>query len=731
MRAWGVIGLAIAAGACGAGRDAGTSDTAPVVVEPLAAALPAAAGRFSPAHVELAADAHIDGAYLADIDSCDSCHPDVAAQWRTSAHLFASFNNPVYRIAIDRFRADMGNEASRFCGGCHDVPLLVDGALDTDVAPLDPRAHSGITCRTCHGISGVDRDGNGSFTIRSAPIPLPDSDDPSSLERHKSVASRDAFGAEMCTSCHRSFLGTELGFDARLTGMDEATGWASSAHSGSGAGRIDDPVDRRDCIACHMAPEPAPLGDEAATDGMVSSHRFIGGHTYLAAMRDDADQLERVQAFLRNIASIDIAAAYPAGGDAVLPADGAPVNPGERLEFDVVVRNLDVGHRFPGGVLDAQDTWIEVAVTDANGVTVASSGLDHATSADDTDAHVLRAIAADADGTPLYEREVGHFRAVVVNNTIAPRDAIAVRFAFDAPGDLPAARLPLRVEATLRHRSRNLKLQAQACADARSERGKAFGAGTAATREIVLDPCVDQPITDISTTVVWIGDGWQGRAGADARPRWRRLYEHGLALLHAVQERVGEARPSLDAALAAIDDDPNAPATARAMVYAALGKLTGRQGRTEEALEWLELADAIVPGHAAVAAFRGAALTRVWRWEEAIEPLATVAQKAPDNVGAHVALAIALGSAGRDKEALQAAQRGLELEPRHPDLLRVQAVSLAGLDAARDVSGAALDAYDDNRVPDRATDIRIACTARYADCAREREPVHVHVMTNE
>jgi tetratricopeptide (TPR) repeat protein len=730
VRAHLAIGLALATAAC-TGRDPGKSDPAPVVAETVTAVLPTAAGRFAPAHVQLATDARIDGEYLADIDACDSCHPDVAAQWRTSAHLFASFNNPVYRVAVQRFRDEVGNEESRFCGGCHDVPLLVDGAMDRDIEPHDARAHSGITCRTCHGISDVERDGNGSFTVRSAAIPLPASNDASSLERHKQVASRSAVGAELCASCHRSFLGTETGLDARLAGMDEVTAWSSSAHSGNGAGRVDDAVERNDCISCHMAPEPAVLGDEAATDGAVSSHRFIGGHTYLAAMRNDPEQLERVQAFLRGIASIDVAAAFPAKADAALPADGAAVEPGERLAFDVVVRNLDVGHRFPGGVLDAQDTWIEVAVTDANGLTLARSGADHAASADDTEAHVLRAIAANSDGTPLYQREVGHFRAVVVNNTIAPRDAIAVRFAFDVPKQLTAAQLPLRVEATLRHRTRNLMLQAEACADARGERGRAFAAGTAATREIALDPCVDQPITDISSSTVWIGDGWRAHAAADARPTWRRLYEHGLALLHAVQERVGEARPSLEAALAAIYADPEAPVTARAMIYAALGKLTGRQGRTDEALEWLDKADAIVPGHAAVAAFRGEALTRVWRWQEAIAPLTIVTEKAPDNVGAWASLAIALGSAGRDTEALRAAQAGLALQPRHPDLLRVQAVSLAALDADRTMSGAALDAYDDNRTPDRATDIRIACTARYPDCAREREPVHVHVMTSE
>ena len=61
--------------------------------------------------------------------------------------------------------------------------------------------------------------------------------------------------------------------------------------------------------------------------------------------------------------SIDVAGARleaPGSTTWHLPADAAPIAPGSKVAFDVVVRNLLVGHRFPGGVLDIQDTWIEV-----------------------------------------------------------------------------------------------------------------------------------------------------------------------------------------------------------------------------------------------------------------------------------------------------------------------------------------------------------------------------------
>ena len=44
------------------------------------------------------------------------------------------------------------------------------------------------------------------------------------------------------------------------------------------------------------------------------------------------------------------------------------------IVLDVVMRSLRVGHRFPGGVMDAQDAWIEVTVHDARGKLVAEAG---------------------------------------------------------------------------------------------------------------------------------------------------------------------------------------------------------------------------------------------------------------------------------------------------------------------------------------------------------------------
>jgi hypothetical protein len=127
--------------------------------------------------------------------------------------------------------------------------------------------------------------------------------------------------------------------------------------------------------------EPASAEEAGAHGGTIASHRFLGGHTWMAGMRGDAAHLARLRTKLVGVASIDVAGARleaPAGATWHLPADGAPIVPGTRISLDVVIRNLLAGHRFPGGVLDIQDTWVEVEVTDRAGVRLAASGLTHA-----------------------------------------------------------------------------------------------------------------------------------------------------------------------------------------------------------------------------------------------------------------------------------------------------------------------------------------------------------------
>lgn len=685
---------------------AAPADAGPPPTSDAAPRLPRGGDHLAPALTRAAAD--VTGDRLADVDTCAGCHADVAAQWRASAHHWASFNNPIYRASIDRFRATLGETRSRFCAGCHDPALLVDGAMDKPIAAGDRRAHAGVTCLTCHGIDEASGDGNGSYHLASASPRLPVEGDPASVAAHRRDVARPPLrSGELCGSCHRAFLDEASGHPTFFPGTDDLGPWQASAHAGHPR-RVDAPIEARDCVDCHMAKEPATLGDKAAKAGTIASHRFLGGHTWLASIRGDREAASRVAEFLAGVASVDVGAI--AHGDAVaMPADAAPVAAGEHLEIEVVVRNLQVGHRFPGGTRDSHDTRVEVELVGADGQVIARSD----------DPHVLRAGVLGDDGRTRLAREVEDLRVGVYDHTIAPRDAIVVRYAVDLPEELPEAAWPLRIDARLVHRSRAPALAAATCEAGRKGPGAAFVRVARARSGDPVDPCAPQPATTIASASVEVGQGAREGGG---RPTWERLYELGLGLTHEVQERLDRPRLALEAALAAAGDDP----AAQAMIKAALSEVAARQGRVDDALALADEVAALGGPAPAVDVLRGQALAAVWRWPLAAEPFARVADAFPGDPQAWRDLALARGSAGDPVGALEAAIRGLALAPRDADLLRLQGLALQG--QGRPEADAALDAYLAHRPADFGPGLRARCGREEPGCARERLPVHSHPL---
>jgi len=698
----------------------------PIEDEPKAIAprLPDPGGPLAPAQTRIADG--VRGDELADVATCERCHADVVEQWRGSAHAWASFNNPIYRASIERYQEQLGRERSRFCAGCHDPALLVDGAIDLPVAAEDPRAHAGVTCMTCHGIDTALPDGNGSYHLARSTPHLPNVDDPTSIARHRrDVTSPALRSGEACGSCHRSFLNEATGHPAHIAGADDLGPWQTSAYAGH-ARRVDRAVPAQDCVDCHMPPEPAHR-DAAATAGKITSHRFLGGHTWLAAIRDDAATQAAVADFLRDTVSIDVAAIRH-GDRYTMPADAAAVLPDERIEAEVVLRNLGVGHHFPGGTRDAHGTDVEVEVRGADGVLVAYTQTPHP----------LRAGIVDEDGALRRAREIEAFRVIAYDHTIAPRDAIVVRFAAQLPQDLPTERWPLHLNARLVHRSRSVELAARTCEAAETPSGEAFARAAERFTGRRPDGCTLPPATLLAEATVELGVGATDRSD---RPTWERLYELGLGLQHEVQERQDRSILAYTAALEHSLDDPEA----RVLILAGLAEVAAHQGRRDDALDLADqLADrlSILAGstgsagstegpdattQVAVDILRGRALAAVWQWSAALDPLLRVVDAFPQDPSAQSDLALAMGSAAQPERALIAALRGLAHRPRDPDLLRLQALALRNVghpDAA-----IALDAYLAHRPPDFGPALRNACSRDSRSCALERLPVHTHELT--
>ncbi len=657
-----------------------------------------AAVEHAPSQIRLAEDtANVE--VLTGDDVCVECHRDEVAQHASSVHARSSFDNPWYRATVDRLREDVGFEASRHCAGCHDPVMLVAGSMDHPIEPNDPLTRVGVGCLVCHSIVDARSDGNGSYTLTSAPVPIPDPNDEDEIALHRArLVSPVLRTPKLCGSCHRGFLGTFTGNASHLPGLDEAGPWRGSAWGGQHAQRLDD-VAPTECRGCHMPPEPRRRDDGSPTEHVGASHRFAGGHSALAASTDDERQLATIAARQSRAATIDVIGLVHEDGRRELIPERARVSAGERVTVDVVIRNVGVGHVFPGGARDLRDHYVTLKVFDANGALVAEAGTTHEVAPDPT-AFVLGTAVLAEDGTIEREHFTHRFRALAWDHTIGPRDARAARYAFVVPEGVA---LPLSFEATLVARRHTAGVRALGCEATRSARGRAFDDAVRAAGGVPIDACAPQPTTEIARTVAHARQ-------RSSRPAWSRLYDHGLALLNDVSEHLEHARPSLSRAFALAPD-----AHARAQVRLELARLEARLARPDRALALADEVEATIGPHPAIDRVRGEAFERVWRFSEAADAYARVAAAAPLDTAAHRDHARSLGATGRSEEVEAAAAPGLALQPRDEGLLRSVAV-------AHD-DEASMRAYLTHRRPDDETALRLRCDANEPTCARDRLPI--------
>jgi Flp pilus assembly protein TadD len=108
---------------------------------------------------------------------------------------------------------------------------------------------------------------------------------------------------------------------------------------------------------------------------------------------------------------------------------------GDTVRVDVVVRTKKVGHFFPGGTVDAYDTWLELKATDDKQQTIFWSGMveDNGKGPVEKGAHFYRSLQIDAHGNPINKRNAWATRAVVYVRLIPPGAADTVRYRMSIP----------------------------------------------------------------------------------------------------------------------------------------------------------------------------------------------------------------------------------------------------------------------------------------------------------
>jgi tetratricopeptide (TPR) repeat protein len=467
---------------------------------------------FFPSSAKTNVGGIIPSNFFMDSATCGECHKDIYAQWNSSAHHFASFNNQFYRKSIEYMQDTVGTQPSKWCAGCHDHAVFFNGRFERPIKEqLDtPEAHAGLACTSCHAITHVDSSmGNGGFTIEYPPLhELANSKNPVirkvdhfltylNPEPHRRTFMKPFMrmdSAEFCSGCHKVHLDVPVNSYRWFRGFNDYDNWQASGVSGQGARSFYYPKESRTCAGCHM-----PLvdsNDPGNRGGQVHSHRFPAANTALAFVNQDQAQMDAVQKFLKSgFITVDLFAASPveegkegtamvrrAGegpqlmstfavgeeaeqtgtvvirdvGKVAAPLDraGARFKPGSTVRIDAVVRTRTIGHFFPGGTVDAFDTWLELQARDATGKVIFWSGQVEDGGAGrqgpvEPGAHFYRSYALDAEGNPINKRNAWQARTTLYARLIPPGAADVVHYRLRIPAD---AKGPITLSAKLNYR---------------------------------------------------------------------------------------------------------------------------------------------------------------------------------------------------------------------------------------------------------------------------------------
>ena len=477
---------------------------------------------------------------------CGHCHQEAYRQWRQSVHS-NSFRAPWYLKNVNMLIDEKGVQYSRHCEGCHNPVALLSGDLSQGMPKKRPFEDEGVTCTTCHAIISTDATGTGSYVMGTpavlvdeagAPIerPVPDSEILAHLDRHSKAVMRPLYKtAEFCAACHKAAIPRSLDDYKWLRAISLYDEWQGASFTK----QSPLPFYRKDavstCQSCHMLREPLPAGaiEPGAKDGQLVSHRWLGGNTLVPQYYNYPEQAEKLVSFLKNgpdgkgVLNVDIFGLEKEGAEAT-PDDQvlvAPLGlasfslaPGETLVADVVIQNKGIGHSFIPEQRDFYEAWVDFAVKDGAGKTLAESGFIKPDGNLDPSAHSFTSRLINVKGELNDLHQIWHNRVLAYNNAFQSGRSQLVRYRFRLPKEITGQ---IALTATVRYRRFN---------------------------QHFIDYAMDQkqypmPIVDMASETKTLKIGENAPQPPDPsenkdpkeNPEWMRWNNYGIGLLDAQQ----------------------------------------------------------------------------------------------------------------------------------------------------------------------------------------------------
>jgi hypothetical protein len=657
---------------------------------------------------------------------CAACHPDVAEQWKSSAHRFSSFNNPFYRASVlDMRKEEKGFLKSKWCAGCHDPAVLFPGKMAKEFDADLPDAQAGITCLTCHSIDRIHSvAGNGGYTFadrtetpylfstaKGGPgQAMHDLLLRSKPEVHKrSMKNELMTTSEFCATCHKVSLQFPVNDYRWFRGQNDYDSWHDSGISRNNPQTFYLPPKARSCQDCHMALEDAPLGDVAAKGGKVKSHRFLGINTALPSIRGDAEMVRLTEAFLKaKTMRVDVFALKRADGSVLRNLDkDAWVHEGADIELQVVVRNLGVGHIFPAGTLDSNEGWLAVEVLGPDGKVILRSGFLQPDGHLSPESHTYGATIVDRHGQRIDRRNAKDIYVPAQVTVVPPGNCDLARYRLSVPAGLAGKEITVKAALMFRKFKRDYTEF--------SFKGKVvpilpvteIAASSvklkveAATKESVL------------LTKGPIGGGQVINKDID----WTRWNDHGIGLLRGRDARAAEG------SFAEVDRmRPDLPDGPRNLARAKIA-----QGQYEPALEFLRKAEDRAPDDPRTAFWFGRALLRTGKFDLARQALERSLRDFPEDRNSMEEIANLEFQRGNHQESLDWWIRVLGIDPENANAHyhRHLCYKLMGKEVeAKD----SMESFLRYKTDEEAPQVTNEYLRTHPDVNREAQSVHVHEL---
>lgn len=259
-----------------------------------------------------------------------------------------------------------------------------------------------------------------------------------------------------------------------------------------------------------MPPEAITVADPGAKNGLLASHRWLGGNTAIPFYYGFTDQLHDTESFLASQRlDIDIFALRTSGGlVAPLGSTNFGIASGTKVQIILVIRNKGLGHSLIPEQRDFFEAWVEFAVKDQSGHEVFHSGFVAPNGNLDRHAHSFTNRLIGEDGTLLSKHEVWDRRAVAYDKTIQSGRSAIVRYEFFVPVTLTGS---LTVTARVNYRHFNQEYL-----------------------DFVLGPNhPEYPIVNMAeaSRTIQVGTNAASRNQADKSSEWMRWNNYGIALL--------------------------------------------------------------------------------------------------------------------------------------------------------------------------------------------------------